>query len=185
LEGGGVQREYVLDYRGAEAARSRRLLQRSLYGGRVGVAWAILVPVIGYLGFAAHAYLTLWLGSVTAPAIVAAGIALLAYIRLAAPRLNRRRFAKLSGVASLEGRRVSYQFEEEGFRISTEYFEAFQKWPGVDRIIVRDGMVMIVLGPNANFLPARLFASNEARQVFTAWLLQKLTPEARARSMIG
>lgn len=181
-----MQREYVLDYRSAEAARSRRLLQSALYGGgRMGVAWAIIVPVVAYLGFAAHAYLTLWLGDITAPVIIAVGMALLAYIRLAAPWLNRRRFAKLSGVASLEGRQVRYEFEEEGFRIRTEHFEAFQKWPGVDRILVRDGMVMIVLGPNANFLPARLFPSKEARNEFTAWLLQKLTPEARARSVIG
>lgn len=180
-----VQREYVLDYRGSEAQRSRRLLQRSLYGGgRMGVAWAIILPVAAYLGFAGHAYVTLWLGDMSAPAIIAAGMALLAYIRLAAPWLNRRRFAKLSGVASLEGRQVRYEFEEEGFRISTEHFEAFQKWPGVDRIIMRDGMVMIVLGPNANFLPARLFASKEARNEFAAWLLLKLTPEARARSQI-
>ncbi|RYG38106.1 MAG: YcxB family protein [Burkholderiales bacterium] len=179
-----MQREYTLDYRGAEAARSRRLLQRALYGGgRVGVSWAIILPVVAYLGFAAHAYLTLWLGDMTATAIIAAGMVLLAYIRLAAPWLNRRRFAKLSGVASLEGREVRYVFEEEGFRILTEHFEGFQKWAGVDRIIVRNGMVMIVLGPNANFLPARLFPSNEARREFCTWLLQKLTPEARARSV--
>ncbi len=181
-----MQRDYVLDYRGAEAQQSRRLLQRTLYGGgRMGVAWAIIVPVVAYLGFAVHAYFTLWLGDMTATAIIAAGVVLLSYIRLAAPWLNRRRFAKLSGVASLEGRQVSYTFEEEGFRIQTEHFEAFQKWAGVDRIIVRDGMVMIVLGPNANFLPARLFPSKDARREFTAWLLQKLTPEARARSLIG
>lgn len=182
----GVQRQYALEYRSAEAARSRRLLQRSLYGGgRMEVAWAIIIPVVAYLCFAGHAYLTLWLGEIAAPVIIAAGMVLLGYIRLAAPWLNRRRFAKLSGVASLEGRQVSYTFEEEGFRIQTEHFEAFQKWAGVDRIIVRDGMVMIVLGPNANFLPARLFPSKDARREFTAWLLQKLTPEARARSLIG
>ncbi|RYZ14344.1 MAG: YcxB family protein [Alphaproteobacteria bacterium] len=181
-----MQREYVLDYRGAEAARSRRLLQRTLYGGgRMGVAWAIIIPVVAYLAFAGHAYLTLWLGDITAPVIIGAGVVVLAYIRLAAPWLNRRRFAKLSGVASLEGREVRYVFEDEGFRIFTEHFEAFQRWAGVDRVIARDGMIMIVLGPNANFLPARLFPSNEARRAFIAWLLQKLSPEARARSVIG
>ncbi len=181
-----MQREFVLEYHGAEAARSRRLLHRALYGGRgPGIAWAIVVPAIAYLAFAAYAYVTLWPGDMTATVIIATGIALLAYIRLAAPWLNRRRFARLSGVASLEGRQMTYAFEEEGFRISTEHFEAFQKWPGVDRIIVRDGMVMIVLGPNVNFLPARLFPSNEARREFVAWILQKLTPEARARSVIG
>lgn len=181
-----MQKEFVLDYRGAEASRSRRLLHRALYGGRgSGVAWAIIVPAIAYMAFAAHAYVTLWPGDMTATAIVATGIALLGYIRLAAPWLNRRRFARLSGVKSLEGRQFTYAFEDDGFRISTEHFEAFQKWPGVDRIIVQDGMVMIVLGPNANFLPARLFPSNEARREFVAWMLQKLTPEARARSVIG
>lgn len=82
------------------------------------------------------------------------------------------------------GARGQHVFEEDGFRIRTEHFEGFQKWAGVDRVVVRDGMVLIVLGPNANFLPSRLFASNEARREFTAWLLQKLTPEARARSQI-
>jgi hypothetical protein len=33
-------------------------------------------------------------------------------------------------------------------------------------------------------LRAKLPASDEARRAFIAWLLQKLTPEARARSLI-
>ena len=162
------------------------MLHRTLYGGgRAGVAWAIILPAVAYLAFSAHAYFTLWPGDLTATVIVGAGVALLAYIRLAAPWLNRRRFARLSGVASQEGRQVTYAFEEDGFRIHTEHFHAFQKWAGVDRIIAQDGMVMIVLGPNANFLPARMFPSNDAQREFVAWTLQKLTPEARARSVIG
>jgi hypothetical protein len=180
-----VQKEFILDYRGAEAARSRRLLHRTLYGGDRAASWAIVLPAIAYLAFSAHAYFTLWPGDLSATVIVGAGVVLLAYIRLAAPWLNRRRFARLSGVASLEGRQVTYAFEEHGFRIYAEHFDAFQKWAGVDRIIALDGMVMIVLGPNANFLPARMFQSSDAQREFVAWALQKLTPEARARSVIG
>jgi hypothetical protein len=181
-----VEKRFQFDYRGTEAALSRRILNRALYGGQKwGAAWPVVVPVLIYLGFAGHAYFTLWLGDMTAPVIVASGMVMLAYIRLAAPWFNRRRLARLSGAASIEGRQVAYEFEDEGFRIRTEHFEAFQKWAGVDRIIGRGGMVLIMLGPNAHFLPRRLFESEEEQREFLAWALQKLTPEAQARSKIG
>ncbi len=181
-----MEKRFQFDYRGTEAALSRRVLRRALYGGQKwGAPWPVVAPVLVYLVFAGHAYVTLWLGDMTAPVIVASGMVMLAYIRLAAPWFNRKQLARLSGAASLEGRRVAYEFDDTGIRIRTEHFEAVQKWAGVDRIIGRGGMVLIMLGPNAHFLPRRLFESEEEQRDFLAWMLQKLTPEARARSKIG
>ena len=180
-----METRFTLDYRNAEAAQSRRALSRALNRGHRWGSAAIVIPAILYVGFAVHAWATLWAGSYTATAIIAAGLVLLAYVRITAPILNRRRLARVSGVRDLEGRQVAYTFTEEGFHIQTEHFEGLQKWAGVDRILVDQGTVIIVLGMNAHFLPGRVFTSAWQRHEFVAWALQKLTPEARSRSQIS
>jgi hypothetical protein len=180
-----MQTRFTIDYRSGEAAASRRILNRTLYSR--GLRWlsagAILGPAVLYVAFVFHANWTGWLGADTVTVIVGVGIVLLVYIRFAAPRINRRLFRRASGVAALEGRKVEYEFSDEGYRIRTDHFEGFQKWAGVDRIVERDGMVLIVLGPNANFLPARMFASAAERGEFILWVLARLTPEAREKSV--
>ena len=144
-----------------------------------------MIPALLYVGFATHAWATLWAGTLTATAIIGAGLVLLIYVRVAAPILNRRRLARVSGLRDLEGRQITYTFNDEGFHIATEHFEGFQKWAGVDRMLVKQGTVLLVLGMNANFLPGRVFTSSLQQREFIAWALQKLSPEARARSQIG
>jgi YcxB-like protein len=182
-----MEKSFTYDYRSAEALGSRRALNRALYGG--GRRWTpsmvLLIPALLYVGFALYSNWTMWLGDLTVFVIVGAGLALLVYIRFAAPRINQRLFARMSGVAALEGRTIAYEFGEDGYHIHTQHFDGFQRWAGVDRIVETKGMVLIVLGPNAHFLPARLFASAGSRREFVAWALQKLGPEARARSRIG
>lgn len=182
-----MEKSFTCDYRGSEAAASRRILDRTIYRstGRWGPHAAILIPATLYLGFALYTNWSAWLGGYSLPAIVGVGILVLIYIRFAAPRINRRLVAKASGVAALEGRKITYEFNDEGYRIRTEHFEGFQKWTGVDRIIEEGGMVLIVLGPNAHFLPARLFALSGQRREFVAWAAGRLTPAAQARSRIG
>lgn len=181
-----VELKFTCDYRGAEAAASRRILSRAIYrrAGRVLPHSAILIPALLYLGFAFYTNWSGWLGRYSLPAIVAIGIVVLIYIRFAAPEINKREFARASGVTELEGRRVSYEFNEEGYRIRSEYFEGFQKWAGVDRIIDEGGMVLIVLGASATFLPRRLFTSAGQRREFVSWAVSRLTPPARKRSSI-
>ena len=182
----GVELKFTCDYRGSEAATSRRILNRVIYrhAGRWAPHGAILVPAALYLVFAFMTNWTAWLGAYSLPAIIGVGILVLIYIRFAAPRLNQRDFARATGVAELEGREVSYEFGEDGYRIRTEHFEGFQKWAGVDRIIEEGGMILIVLGPNANFLPKRLFASAAERRDFVAWAVSHLSPAARLRSSV-
>lgn len=180
-----METRFTLDYRNAEAARSRRALSRALHRGHGWGSPAIIIPALLYVGFATHAWATLWAGNLTATAIIGAGLVLLVYVRIAAPILNRRRLSRVSGLRDLEGREVTYTFNEDGFHIHTEHFEGFQKWAGVDRILVDDGAVVFVLGMNANFLPGRVFTSALQQREFVAWALQKLTPEARSRSQIG
>jgi hypothetical protein len=180
-----VERKFTCDYRSGEAAASRRILNRAIYNR--GLRWlsasAILAPAVLYLVFAFHANWTAWMGEYTVTGIVGVGLLLLIYIRFAAPRINRSLFRRVSGVAALEGRKIEYEFGDEGYRIRTEHFEGFQKWAGVDRIVEKDGMVLIVLGPNANFLPARMFSSAAERGEFIAWALARLSPEAREKSV--
>lgn len=180
-----MERKFTCDYRGSEAAASRRILNRAIYSR--GLRWlsatAILAPAALYLAFVFHANWTGWMGDYTVTGIVSVGIVLLIYIRFGAPRLNRLLFRRASGVAALEGRNIEYEFTDAGYRISTEHFEGFQKWTGVDRIVERDGMVLIVLGPNANFLPARTFSTAAQRSEFIEWALAQLTPEAREKSV--
>jgi hypothetical protein len=174
---------FTIDYRGEEAIESRRVLNRALYGGRRFLpALGVVVPAVLYVGFVLHANWTVWMGEWTTTVIVAVGVVVLLYIRFAAPRLNRRLIARKSGAARQEGRRIDYEFTEDGYHIQTEFFTAFQKWAGVDRVIDDGSMLLIVLGPNAHFLPGRLFASKEARQEFVAWMIQRLPPDAQARS---
>jgi hypothetical protein len=181
-----LDRRFTIDYRADEAAASRKALNRALYGGRRWMpAMGIIVPAALYVGFVLHANWTAWMGIWTTTVIVAVGVVVLLYIRFAAPRINRRLFERASGVARLEGRQIGYEFTEEGFHIRTEFFEGFQRWAGVDRVIDDGKMILIVLGPNANFLPGRLFASRRQRAEFAAWLLERLTPEARARSRVA
>ncbi len=85
-------------------------------------------------------------------------------------------------VSELEGRKVSYEFGEEGYRIRADHFEGFQKWSGVDRIVEEGGMVLIVLGASANYLPRRMFPSSAHRREFVAWAVSHLSPEAQERS---
>ena len=92
------------------------------------------------------------------------GVVVLLYIRFAAPRINRRLFERASGVSRLEGRQIDYEFTDEGYHIRTEHFEGFQKWAGVDRVIDDGEMILIVLGPNANFLPGRAFCIEGAEE---------------------
>ncbi len=181
-----MELRFTCDYRGAEAAASRRILNRAIYrrAGRVLPHSVILIPALLYLGFAFYTNWSGWLGRYSLPAIIAIGIVVLIYIRFTAPRMNRRTFMRASGVAELEGRRVSYEFNEEGYRIRSEHFEGFQKWAGVDRIIDEGGMVLIVLGASANFLPRRLFSSAAQRRDFVTWAISHLTPSARARSSV-
>jgi hypothetical protein len=181
-----VELRFTCDYRGSEAAASRRLLNRAIYRGtrRWLPHLAVLVPALIFLGFAYYTNQSGWLGRYSLPAIVGFGILVLLYIRVAAPRLNQRDFVRASGFRELEGRRISYEFNEEGYRISTQHFEGFQKWSGVDRIIEESGMVLIVLGAGANFLPKRMFSSAAQRREFVAWAVSRLSPAARARSKI-
>lgn len=179
-----METRFALDYRNAEAAQSRRALSRALYRAHRWGSAAIVIPAVLYVAFAVHAWATLWPGTLTATVIIGAGLVLLIYVRVAAPILNRRRMARVSGLRDLEGRQVVYTFDDDGFRIETEHFDGFQKWAGVDRILVDQGTVLIVLGMNAHFVPGRLFTSAGQRREFVAWALQKLTPEARGRSRI-
>jgi YcxB-like protein len=180
-----MNQSFSIDYRADEAAASGRVLNRALYGGRRWMpAMGIIVPAALFVVFVLHANWTAWMGKWTTTAIVGVGVVVLLYIRFMAPRINRRLFARTSGVARLEGRPVAYEFTDQGFHIRTEFFEGFQKWAGVDRIIDDGRMLLIVLGSNANFLPARLFESKEHRKAFVAWLFERLTPEAQARSSV-
>jgi hypothetical protein len=180
-----LSQSFTIDYRAEEAAASRKILNRALYGGRRWLpAMGIVIPAAIYVVFVLHANWTFWMGVWTTPVIVAVGVIVLLYIRFAAPRINRRLFEQASGVSRLQGRKIDYEFTDEGFHIRTEFFEGFQRWAGVDRVIDDGRMILIVLGPNANFLPERLFVSREQRKEFTAWLLQRLTPDAQARSKV-
>lgn len=180
-----MDRQFTIDYRADEAAASRKILNRALYGGRRWLpAMGIVIPAALYVGFVLHANWTAWMGTWTTTVIVAVGVVVLLYIRFAAPRINRRLFEQASGVTRLEGRQIAYEFTDEGFHIRTVHFEGFQRWAGVDRVIDDGKMLLIVLGPNANFLPERLFVSKDQRREFSAWLLARLTPEARARSRV-
>jgi hypothetical protein len=123
------------------------------------------------------------MGAYTVTGIVAVGVVLLMYIRFAAPRINQYIFRRASGAAALDGRKVEYEFTDEGYRIRSEHFEGFQKWAGVQRIVEGEGMVLFLRGPNANFVPARAFASDAERSEFVAWVLARLTPEAREKSV--
>jgi hypothetical protein len=181
-----MNHSFHIDYRADEAAASRKALNRALYGGRRWLpAMGIAIPAALYVGFVLHANWTAWMGIWTTTVIVAVGVVVLLYIRFAAPRINRRLFERASGVARLEGRQIAYEFTDEGFHIRTEFFEGFQRWAGVDRVIDDGKMILIVLGPNANFLPARLFASKDQQREFAHWLLERLTPEARAKSRVA
>jgi hypothetical protein len=180
-----MQTRFTLDYRSSEATASRRILNRAIYSR--GLRWlsaaAILGPAIAYLAFVFHANWTAWMGEYTVTGIVGVGIVLLAYIRFAAPRINRFIFRRASGAAALEGRKVDYEFTEDGYRIRSEHFEGFQKWAGVERIVEGEGMVLFLRGPNANFIPGRAFSSAAERSEFVAWVLARLTPEAREKSV--
>src|SRR5262245_5363031 len=128
-----VQTDFTIDYRATEALASRRALGRVLYGGPRWMAWlAIVLPAALFVAFAIHAWMTLWLGEMTSSIIVAACIGLVVYIRLVTPLIGRGQFRRLSGIRALEGSKVSYAFGEDGYRIVTEHFEGYQKWPGVD-----------------------------------------------------
>lgn len=181
-----METRFSLDYRSSEAVAGRRLLNRTIYSG--GRRWvssaAIVIPAALYVAFAFYSNWTGWLGEWTLSIVVGVGIALLIYIRFAAPLLNRRLFARASGVTAQEGRLVDYEFSDDGYRIRTEHFEGFQKWAGVDRIIDDGRMLLIVLGPNANQLPRRAFSSGEQRRQFIIWMMGRLSPQARARSRL-
>lgn len=180
-----MERRFTTDYRASEATASRRVLNRAIYSRSLRwlSAAAILAPAALYLAFVFHANWTGWLGAYTVTGIVGVGIVLLAYIRFAAPRINQRIFRRASGAAALESRRVEYEFTDEGYRIRSEHFEGFQKWAGVERIVEGEGMVLFLRGPNANFIPARAFSSDAERGEFVAWVLDRLTSEARQKSV--
>lgn len=179
-----MERNFTCEYRLSEAAASRRILNSVIYRARR--RWlphgAILLPVLLYLGFAFYTSWSLWLGTASLPAIIGVGIFVLLYIRFAAPRLNQRDFVRASGIRDLEGRKVTYEFNDDGYRIATEHFEGFQKWSGVDRVIEDSGMVLFIIGASANFLPKRMFATAAQRREFVGWATSRLPPAAQARS---
>lgn len=178
-----MDRTFRYDFSIAEAAANARALNRALYGNaRFAYAAVLAVSFVVVLGIAlTGAYLGWWGDFYNAALIVGVGLALL-LSRFITSALRRRMAKRARAGHEIEGRRVDYTFGDDGYRISTETFEGFQKWAGVDRIIDGKGSVMFVLGLNAHFLPDRLFETPEARREFLVWAAGKLTPEARARS---
>lgn len=165
-----------------EAAANARVLSRALYSkARATYAAVLITSVAVVLGVAlAGVYLGWWGDFSSAALIVGIGLAFL-ISRFVASRLAKR---ARSG-REIEGRTVEYEFGEDGYRIRTQTFEGFQKWAGVDRVIDAKGSILFVLGLNAHFLPDRLFASADARREFLAWTLDRISPEARARSGVA
>jgi membrane protein implicated in regulation of membrane protease activity len=181
-----VDRKFTWQFSSAEAAANARVLSRALYG-HAGFIYAMLVTAasLAVLGVAlAGSYLGWWGDYYIATVIVAAALVLL-LSRFVAPWLRRTLFRPSHRGGEIEGRAVEYEFGDDGYRIRTETFEGFQKWAGVDRIIDTSGAILFVLGLNAHFLPDRLFASADARGEFLDWALNRISPEARARSGAG
>ncbi|HVY88349.1 MAG TPA: YcxB family protein [Hyphomonadaceae bacterium] len=181
-----MQTRFTYDYRRAELAGSAKVLNRALYGsGRTVYLLLATFPAFVLLGFIAVGAYSGWWGDWYLAAMLYGCAFVLIYSRFAAPAIRKRLMKPPTGQAALEGREIGYDFGDDGYRITTQYFEGFQKWAGVDRIIETPEMVLIVLGANAHFLPGRLFASDKDRRTFVDWALQKIHPEARARSLTG
>jgi F0F1-type ATP synthase assembly protein I len=176
-----VDRKFTWQFSSNEASANARVLSRALYGKARATYVAVLVTsVAAVLGVTlVGVYLGWWDDFSSAALIVGVGLAFL-ISRFVASRLAKRARSD----REIEGRTVEYEFGEDGYRIHTETFEGFQKWAGVDRIIDAKGSILFVLGLNAHFLPDRLFASIDARREFLAWALDRISPEARARSGI-
>jgi hypothetical protein len=176
-----MEKKFSYQFSGDEAAANARLLSRALYSNARATYVVVLVTSVAVaLGIAlAGAYLGWWGDFSSAALIIGIGLAFLVS-RFVGSRLAKRAHSS----HEIEGRTVEYEFGEDGYRIRTRTFEGFQKWAGVDRIIDSKGSILFVLGLNAHFLPDRLFASAEARREFLLWALEKISPEAWARSGI-
>lgn len=180
-------RSFSFDYRGAEAVAHSRMLTRSLYtqGSRTSATMLALAPAVALFGAALLGFRLGWWGDYGVTALVVAAGGGIVLSRLTTQLVNARAYRKISGVASNEGMDVTYAFGDEGYAIRTPHFDGLQRWTGVDRIVAGGGAVMFVVGAHAHTVPARCFATTTERDDFLRWVLEKLTPEARARSAEG
>jgi hypothetical protein len=178
-----METRFTLDYRSSEAAASARALNRELHdAARWNYALVATLPPVLLLGAALAGMYLAWWGDSYSTAVIGAAAVAFPWTRLVSPSLRRKLLKPSGGV--LEGRVVDYEFSEDGCRIRTEHFERSQKWAGVDRIIEESGMVLIVIGPNADFLPKRMFVSAAQRRDFVVQADFRLMPAARRRSVI-
>lgn len=180
-----MEKTFAFDYRKAEAAGATRALREASAASRRGRLLAInATPAVLVFLFCLASYVFGWWGEWLLTVSIIACMVGLGVTRLVSPWL-RRKWAAPPARASLDGRRIAYAFEDTGYRISTEFFEGFQKWGGVERLVDGAEAILFVVGDHAHFLPHRLFASEAERRGFLAWALDRLMPEARARSRIG
>jgi hypothetical protein len=180
-QGALLQTTFDYEFRVAERRVGSRLLRRQLYplkgANMVVVGVPIALAAIASLG----RYLGWWEVSAQLVGMVAA-LLLLFVLRYGLARMMRSIVPP--SVMANEGRRIRFEFSDDGYTMTSEFFEGRQRWPGVFYMIAGEGLILFVISDMAHILPDRTFATPEDRKAFLAWALDRLTPEARALSRV-
>jgi len=115
---------------------------------------------------------------------LAAAFVLLILLRVGQGRLRRGGSGLPPSVQAQEGLKVTFEFSDDGYRITSDYFEGFQRWPGVYCILADETLIVFLISDIGHVLPVRALASADERASFLRWALDRLSPEARARSEV-
>ncbi len=153
-------------------------LRRHLFGAKRFLPWLFLVIYIVAL-FGVGALFDAFLPSATLFAIFAlAAGSLYLWIRYCRGMAPKAWLAR--GVPPVSN--VVFRFEDAGIVITGPVSETRLAWNGVSQV-TRDKAYWLFIGPGlAYFLPVRFFADRNAEQAFLEACLDRLTPEARART---
>jgi hypothetical protein len=108
-------------------------------------------------------------------------IASLFLTRWVMSRLNRWMIGRVPGSASLDGE-ATLVLDEAGIRYTTAVSNSLVDWRGISHLFSHRGMLFFATGLSAYYVPARCFASPEARKAAIDYALAHMTPEARQRS---
>jgi len=179
-----LQTTFDYEFRVAERRAGARLLRRVLYPARrIDFNVVILIGPVALAAVAlAGRFLGWWDETGQFLGLVAA-FAFLLLLRFGLRQMARKAPPPAS-VQANEGRQVKFVFSETGYSMTSEFFDGMQRWPGVHCIIAGEGVTLFVISDMAHILPDRTFATPADRTAFLAWALERLTPEAQARSRV-
>ena len=77
---------------------------------------------------------------------------------------------------------ISFAAEADGLHISSDFNRLVVFWTGFSEVSLEDSYWVLLNAGYAHYVPRRLFASPADERAFFSTVLDKLTPQARARS---